>query len=377
MNPQLHVTKTSSDPTIHQLNSGNLSTPVSNQSSDTRKTYELEVKNTAESLFKREVEDLTKLISRILVNCNLKSILLLRLVSKGFYHLASSSFSLGIPSPLVNKAIIAFQFEELYTKFYPPMYPSMPEKLNFAQNNTLKYRLQIGIYIPGEFYEMGQLILPFTPSNTKNIEVLDFNEFSFHQAPITAFFMQMEMDYHDLNSIIFENLNTIVLGDVTENSQLALSKSFNQNTTLRIGDIRENKSLCLIGGPKLSTLSIGNIEKNASLYLILALSFKDLKICTIKEIGDNVTLEFPDALDQLTSFTVGKIGKNSRLKLPKSLNNLISFTLGKISYDAQIQLPISVKNLKGFNIEESNNQGCLIYWENKVESSSGGNCILM
>ncbi len=115
--------------------------------------------------------------------------------------------------------------------------------------------------------------------------------------------------------------------DLEESLRVRLAKSFNQNTTLRIGDIRENNSLCLIGGNKLSTLSIGKLEKNARLFLLVATSFKDLKICTVKEIDDNVNLEFPDELNELTSFIVGKIGKNSRLKLPNSLHNLTHLSI--------------------------------------------------
>lgn len=69
----------------------------------------------AQSLFGSWSPDLIKQIFSILFYCNRESILMLRLVSQGFYDLASCVYEGYLLSPSANKAAVFFQHNEFYS----------------------------------------------------------------------------------------------------------------------------------------------------------------------------------------------------------------------------------------------------------------------
>jgi len=346
MKPQTSIPTQSLNPNP-TISPENKPTLISNPVSDARKTYDLEaeVKNTVESLFKRKAEDFDKLvsyklISPILFYCDLKRILLLRLVSKGFYHILSPTFLLGLPSPLAT-AITSFHFD----KIYPIIDPSIQEQFNFFQNYAMNCIVKIKDQ--KELASLQTFLLD--PANKKfidNIEVFDFKELPINT--ITAGLINtLLLICFSYNGNFIAKLKTIILGDIIESSIFTLPESFNRNTTLRFGNIKEGNALTIYGSAKnLTTFSIGDIETKTMFKLLAQLP--NISSLTIGDVKQS-TVVLPQALDSLTTLITGSI-ENSSLSLPVSLNNLITLDMQRISL-VKIKLPDVLNNLTNLRID--------------------------
>ncbi len=342
MQPQLVKIANPLNPTISPENQQTL---VSNELSDARKTYALEIKNTVVSLFKREVKDLPtlfSLISPILVNCNLRSILLLRLVSKGFYHFLSPKFLLGIPSPLALKAITSFHFGKLY----PTIDLSIHDQYNFSQHYPMQCIIKIKDHNELALFQTF-LLDPSSKKVSDNIEVLDFNPVPINTNTAGLINTILSTCFsHKLNPI--STCNTIIFGDIVEHSIIILPESFNQNTTLKFADIKENNTLTIFGSARnLLTFSIGNLARNTTFKLSAQLD--NISSLTIGNVNHS-TLELPQVLDSLTTLIIGYVSASS-LILPNSLNNLSTLTTKKICNNSTIKLPVLLNNLKNLDID--------------------------
>ncbi len=293
-----------------------------------------------------------KLILGILFKLDLRSLLIARLVAKGFYHLATTTFFIGAPSPLSNKSIIAFKFSEIC----PTIDSSTQAKLNFSQNNTIGWVVKIK-----DHNELSSLqTFLFDPSNKKvidNIEVLDCKELSINRNTAGILNTLLLASFSG-NQRRIPQLNGIILGNIIESCILILPDSFNHNTNLTIGHVLDGKALEIIGlANNLSTFSIGNIEKNASFKLSATLN--NLSSLTMGYLQPDSTSILPKVLDSLTALTVECYNHPSLFELPCALNNLTILTIGRVnsSDNTVIKLPDSLNNLTTLTIEYIDHSG--------------------
>ncbi len=405
---------------VHKFTFGDIDADVSLKSTILQKA--MSIRSALKSFCSIWHPELPNVISNaIFKNYDLKEILQLRLVSKGFCEL------MNYPKGLSAKAIVSFQCKQLY----PSDEQSIKYKFMFAKNNSIETVLKIEN--PDDFEELKKLVLEkqnlFDQIDKIDLEKIEINNDSadFINQLLTE--LKNSASFPSLTNLTLGNichestvkfpdsLQKLTIGKVQENTTLQLPKEL---TILVIGDI-SNKvefNLNLSNCENLKDLTIGNIGHDSTLIvtpmwpnstslfycqigtiwdgatLTLPSTLSDLEILELGDIWDNATvtisnerlkhlsignvlfetsLKLPEALDSLESLSIGDIGTD--LVLPISLNNLSSLKIGNICNGAKLIFPKKLDTLKELiigNVED----GCILELPSelpKLEKPSTGN----
>lgn len=333
--------------------------------------YDVFVQNTSQAFFGRSGTDFRELIVHILFKCTLKSILQLRLVSKGFHYLASTIRVNHSCSPLSNKATISF----VDTQLHPKIKSSIKTKFDYAKNNT-----QIEIYFsistltkpPSIFFSIPENQLKITllidalhalnplknilstyPNRKfiNKIEVLDFKAVIFNKAVFDntkfADFINRLSTSVSKNLFTLPSLKHLIIGDL--DAALWIPNSLDNLTTLTFGNLGSKAALSLpYSLPKLTSLTLGKIATNAIVYFTDSL--QEFNSLIIRNVSNAALPKLPNSYDQLTNLVIGDIDADATVTLPDSLNNLETLTIGDIWHDAILKFPNSLLKLKTLTI---------------------------
>lgn len=98
--------------------------------------------------------------------------------------------------------------------------------------------------------------------------------------------------------------------------------------TLFIEDIKPGTTLTLSGLHCIRTLTLGIVRENVTIQFSNALN--NLSEIIIEEICNNAIVKFPSSLNSLKKLTLKRIGKNVFFQFPKSLNNLQNIIINEL-----------------------------------------------
>lgn len=263
--------------------------------SKVREQYGLYINTTTQSLFGRDVDGL---IQQILLDCDLKSILVLRLVSKGFYYLAS--------------CLISVKFAPL------DLLRPNSEKFQFVQQNDRS--IKIIVSSPQD----AECLIRFinTPNSIillKKIESIDFDRvddqtveriqklINLIAAPDNPFSSLRSLSFKKILSYSFKlpelpHVTSLTIGDIVFPF---VFQSSSYLTSLSIGGIFTFFTLPVF--PNLVSLSIGQIGSPFEKEDRVALKFSDLSNLTSLSIKNiYVSINFPN-LPNLISLSINDV----------------------------------------------------------------------
>lgn len=283
------------------------------------------------------------LLSRILSNCDLPTILQLRLVAKLFCFASIQSSDTG--SPLSNKAALSFSLNE----FHPTMMKfGVKEKYDFASilnsipENNLKLVLKVASV--NELRQLQMFLRHPDPKFNSKIKIENLPQAIRIQKLLQAI---KKLNFNDL--------------EINEDSSKLFEKCLNT--------ISNNEKLL----PNLESLHIGAIKHNIETKFLKLCNLKDLNIRSISEgISLNLedceelesfavkmtcqtTIKLSKKLDKLKSLAITGIG-NSKIILPENIKNLTSLVIGDIAEGNELTFP-NINNLKELtysNIDDVN-----------------------
>ncbi len=254
-------------------------------------------------------------IARTVFCCNLKSILVLRSVSKGFYYLASLIYKEFPHSPLTDKAAIYCEHNQLY----PDIDPSVQEKFDFAKQEN------IDLYITHSVTDIIQRPLNLSSIADNKLKIIlkinNFNEVKQLQeflAKQTSLILtqdiqgldlsEVQNDASDLISMDFiTNIKKLIINNLSQLAIPSILKIINSITTIEIK--KTSNYFELISSNVLHNLTTLKIEKiNDKSAFKLPIPFNNVATIEIGCIGNNAILELPSSLPQLTTFELGDIG---------------------------------------------------------------------
>lgn len=325
------------------------------------------------------------ILSQILFDCDLGSILALRLVSKGFYF-ASTQKANCLCCALADKAAISFRYQDMYN-LNRSMDRSIQEKFNFAKENTeiciissmnyllclssmLNFRLGVILNIENlrELNRL-QLLLEKQPE-TKiigkikglNCERLEVNAST--DVPINEFLTKNLIFLPGLTTLLIANIRSninfilpdslhnlshfTISGTIFPGAAFTIPNSLNHLNTLTIGNISQATLRLPASLESLTVLTIGNIDSGSTFALPNTLN--SLTTLTIGNIGKGICLKLLGSLNNLKTLIVGNIPEKAILELPDSLDNLTTLQLGNIALGASLKLPTSFKSLENFTV---------------------------
>ncbi len=367
-------------PKRNQTSLSNSQEIITQQSDAPRATdarQDISYHNINQSFFKRLYSVWPNIVTHILFNCSLKTILKFRLVSKKSL-LDSIKPIKNEPSLLANKAFISFRRSHIY----PSVQPKVREKFDFAQESNMPICLTIPLKERSHFSEIfnsifkNQVSLILTIENLNEINLLQrslanysnkefFNmikELDFEQitignetnGPISTLLTSISQNLH-----LFTNLTKLKLGTIAANYAFEIPDLHDQLPTLIIGhhDI-------LLSSSSMS-LSIKNIEIGAYLKLnsvqnqfheckenfTLPNALKNLRKLSIEAcLENNTDFNLLSSLSNLRKLSIRELGNNTNFSLPDTLNKLTTLIIKKIGNNVIIALPDAFKDLKNLTI---------------------------
>lgn len=119
----------------------------SSRASDEVSESFIKIVNITQSLFNREINDLSHVILNILFKCNLKSLLVLRSTATGFRDLVSYICNVHHKihcSPLMDKTALLFHYFQLDKKVNPPDIV-LSQKFEFADRENLEMHVKLTV----------------------------------------------------------------------------------------------------------------------------------------------------------------------------------------------------------------------------------------
>lgn len=341
-----------------------------------------------QALFGREYENLHEIILNFLFRCDLRTMLALRLVSRGFYEFVSKPSAMpenNEHSPLMHRSASSFGYDQ----FCDPSEDILP-KLDFVlqQNTDIHIAIRINSFIKHSDHLKSiepnrlKIILQFRnrnevhqlqtllsngnqPKFLDKIKVLDFSQLTIDSDSVTSISNLLNAVAN--NMVFFSNLTCLQIGEIESNTILNLPNTqvFNNITKLTIGKIDYN-AVCDI--PKaffnITSLTIGDIGNNGSILsfdrevLKLPDSFPFLKNLTIGHIRSGVTLNLPTLLDKLENLSIGDV--QGTVKMPTLLPNLICLNIDTIGNPFSNATLAKLLNLRSLTINKIPNQFSLI-----------------
>lgn len=294
--------------------------------------------------FKTLYDEYSHLISDVLFNCNLPSILTLRLVSKAFWLASIKNTDTGY-NPLLHNAAISFQHDQLH----PDINSSIFEKYAFCNNNQMEINVTITL---AELLNPSSTLQSLPEDRLKlTLRLTNGNQLNqaqtlFLNQPNTKFINKIKT--LDLTPLYLKNnaTNSINLLFIAISQNLAFFSSF---TRLLIGKIDG-----IILQPSKAFNNITNLTintVNTRCVLNLPDSFNNLKNFTLGCVEDHSTFTLPNSACNLTKLHIGKIGLACILKFPPLLNSLTDFSIGTLwKGSVTIDLPLSLDNLINLSI---------------------------
>jgi len=267
----------------------------------------------------------TDLLSIILSNCDLPTILRLRLVSKVFWLASVRNADVG--SPLSDKISISFSPFQVY----PPIKKRVNEKYNFASalNSVPENKLKLVVKIADvdDLHQLwmllSQLDAQFTSKNSKNL-LQEIKELNFNRLKINK----------DSRRLFEKCLNTI------SNNE----KSLPNLESLHIGDIEHNIKIKFPKLCNLKELHITGIEPCVNLNLDACEELESVHINGPYRADGKITLKLAKKLDKLKTLSINSIG-NSKIILPENMKNLTSLNIDRIAEGNQLIFP-NIDNLR-------------------------------
>lgn len=371
------------------------------RSNVTNKHTNLLLRNATNALFERLWNQMPDtVLQEILFNCDLKTILFLRLVSTKWSTLAASIVTDNQYSPLANRAIIPFK----YSKLYQPVKQSKQAKFKFAKLNTqVKVKISMDELLSLLSIGNAQSLLHSIPEKNlqivlkiKNLDELnlfcsllsDQKNKKFITKIVELNLKKIEINDDTIDAInsllnnllILPKLSTLSLGDVASDATLGLFKAFNNLTALSFGNIATdviltipnlppyltNLSFEIIWNnavfnllhpcPHLTTLSFTTIDEDVTLNLHNL--FPNLTTVSLESINPNAINSLLSLFPDITTLALGSIFQDLTLVLPDS--KLTTLFLGEIFNNVTFTLTILSKNLTSLSVEGISENATLI-----------------
>lgn len=325
---------------------------------------------------------------------NLKTLLLLRSVSKNFHNFISMPNTLL--SILESRVTLSFRYFLPLDRRYPYLpkehfSTKVPKSVFALANTTLKlhtsitalldpsleihsvpnHKLIISLEIQTlrELHQLhSHISKPFTKNLLSNIQTLCFNPLEINTQ--TGPYLKALLTTISQNLKSLPNLSTLVLGNIAQGYTFELSDIFQNLQCLSIGKIQANASLKFSNSfNQLLHLSIENIDNLA--ILEASASFNTLQSFTIGNQTHFYTTEnrfndvssvsnqyhkaftklftSPTHLTTLTALHIGAIHSNSTLTLPK-FENLENISVLNIQTFSSLELPNSLNKIRNLFI---------------------------
>lgn len=331
---------------------------------ETNKTV---INDVMQCLFKRQSLDLIQITLLILYNCNLKTILSLRLVSKGFQILISHDskihtnitssplnykLKVTIPRFQLSKFETSHPFFQIYKQLYQPDL-DLHEKIEFA----IKENIETCVYLTlSEFFNLPQELYRFKESKLKIIltifrqEVLppehkggNFLSLLFEKVsskcPYPLKFLDNVIAINIQNFGMYSSYSEICSHNIAENSNY-----FSNLRKLTFSCIAMTTRFNLPPIPNLERISILEIGHSMTVSLPNSDCFKSIIKLEIHKISHNTTVNISNAFSNVTHLEINTIEYGVTIIFPESLEKLTTLTLP--NFNNLTHLPKSLPNLK-------------------------------
>lgn len=321
----------------------------------------IKIANLTESIFNRQIADLSSVLLNILFKCNLKSLIVLRSTARGFKDLVSyiSHIHREIAcSPLMDKAALSFKCCQLNLQVNAPEFPVISQKFEFAEREKLEMQIEITV---ADLRNASQLLNTVDEKRLKILLKV--------KTPLEIQLLQTLLSNHPLPKFIDKikgiDLGNFYVDNITVGSINTLLMTIAQNivsfknlTNLTFGEIKNNVTLVLPDSPAfncITKLIFGKICYHAS--CTIPSSFFNLRYLSTGDIGDEGSffssnkepLKFQLSLPNLVDLKIGSIKKGVILNFPQ-IDNIENLIVGLI--DGKINKAHSLVNLKNLTITE-------------------------
>lgn len=303
-------------------NKQNIVNPISTvaYASETTRDYAPHVQETKTAFFRRDCAQSAEWISKILFYCDLKSLLALRLASKGFFDLVSIIKTDNLFTLLSNKAVVVFKDGNINNL-------AAQKAFIFANENNIESDFIISL---NELFDPASIFNSISGNTLRAIlKIKNCDQVNLLQSLIAD---QKEINYlGQIKGLDFE---------------LTINNETISSVSLLLTTIAQNQNYF----PYLTMLNFGLIDDTFELPLALN-NINNINIRAIWNTSEVVDLKFLEAFSGLQSLSLETIRCSGILNLSYAVPNLTNLTIGDTHEKTILKLPALLPNLSNLVIE--------------------------